>query len=1006
MKIDKVIGIDLGTTNSCVGIMNRMDSEVILFKNKLGVSTTPSCVCYNPKKKKIEVGKLAFKRRGTLPEPVVSIKRKMGTLLLTPLGKANEIPENIPEFIRKILTESAEERLERYLSEMKDNNPEKLEENRAKARENPPLLWVYDQKRRIEDYLEKITDEKTRKQKEEDPPLLWLPSEISALILAEEKRQIEEYLQKEDKKNEYLINRAVVTVPAYFGSSQVEDTREAGAMAGLKVVEILQEPTAAAIYYCWKYNMKDGIFLVFDLGGGTFDVSIMRRTAGLYEPLGISGNNKLGGDDMDFALGKWIKEVVAEDDPDYELDLDLKNEEDRLIMNCFTVEAEGVKKSLTTEGETWIKNDRIKDKEGEKICIEMIVTRDTFEDLIDNLVEQCMPKCWEAAAKARKKAGISMKDIDGIFLVGGSTHVPLVQKKVKERLCKGGLPYSPEQIDRIVNEIRGDDPDDTEILQEYVREMLENNEKTKCEEPLKKDPDLVVAMGAAIEATNYGVITKDEAHKVMIHYDGVMGTNRKTVTIKGSVIPEKEDLDLEGAVVKLTNEEMELDTDTTLDSKMRFMFKRVSLQKRALNRFHIIVLSSSGDQLGCVDIVIEQSENYESRTPPPVSLSKAITLDVQDKRGQKMSKVLIKSGETLPARETYTLRVPKHNTGIVKFRIHQANTMLKEIIAFIDPTLSQEPIEFSFSISEDHFMSCVYRIGKGGEEVSAVIEPPPPPKPPAPEDIEKIERKIRDEMSYKGETERRKLEQRMRRIKKKMEQGIAQGDDALLIEQFEELKGLQSTVEQVKSSLNPPWEEFEALVSECRRIVQYLEVRKPDYPVDNVRKGIDTKRNAARNAYDSRNQQLYTEYKETIDATYQALLKEVRKLEGEEDRKPDPVEQARQLISLLDEECMKVETLAENFSAQFRARSSNPPEGETEEMNLRHKNQCDQCSQEVAGLKAHVEKLKSIYTDDPQKAISECRSIMHSIERWKGVLKTKQEILRGRVDDPGVLPEE
>jgi molecular chaperone DnaK len=212
--IDKPIGIDLGTTNSAVAIMSMTDNAIEVYRDRFGRLTTPSCVAINPRTSKIIIGREAYNYRGNpnMPEPIVSIKRRMG----------------FPDPVR-----------------------------------------LGDQ-------------EKT-------------PIEISALILSELKRQIEEHLAAQ---GQFSVKRAVITVPAYFNHDQKVATLEAGKEAGLEVLELLAEPTAAAMYNAWLDNTQDSVYLVYDLGGGTFDVSVIRKLGREFTTLGTGGNNFLGGDDL------------------------------------------------------------------------------------------------------------------------------------------------------------------------------------------------------------------------------------------------------------------------------------------------------------------------------------------------------------------------------------------------------------------------------------------------------------------------------------------------------------------------------------------------------------------------------------------------------------------------------------------------------------------------------------------------------------------------------------
>ncbi|MCX6627083.1 MAG: Hsp70 family protein, partial [Candidatus Solibacter sp.] len=443
MKIRRTVGIDLGTTNSCVGVMNETQSQVILFETEAGSSTTPSCVWFDERSNEVVVGSDAYMRRGSLPAPVVSVKRSMGKLVLIPLGKAGKVPGNVPSRVKRALSETREDRLQRYLSRLEAANPEELEAVRQKKRAEPPVMWVMDQARRLQIYLDGLDDPRARADAQKDPPLLWLPEEISALILAEERRQILARQRQLEPENTHVVDRCLITVPAYFGAEQIEATKEAGTLAGLVVMDLLQEPSAAAVYYCWKSGIQNGLFLVFDLGGGTFDVSVLRRQTGWSGVLGISGDNLLGGDDFDRVLAEHIRLTILRNNPRCDLNLDMERVEDRRIWDTLVFMAEGVKKALSREPAYLLRDTNLCDRRGGRLNIDMKITRAQFEGLISPLIDKCIPKCWEAIGKAKLKAGVSLAEVDQIFLVGGATHVPSVQREVRRRLCGGEeVPYS------------------------------------------------------------------------------------------------------------------------------------------------------------------------------------------------------------------------------------------------------------------------------------------------------------------------------------------------------------------------------------------------------------------------------------------------------------------------------------------------------------------------------------------------------------------------------------
>ncbi|ULG71138.1 molecular chaperone DnaK [Macrococcus brunensis] len=362
--MSKVIGIDLGTTNSCVAVLEGGEPKVIA--NPEGNRTTPSVVAF--KNGETQIGEVAKRQAITNPNTIISIKREMGT----------------------------------------------------------------DHKVEVEG-----------KQ--------YSPQEISAMILQNLKATAEAYLGE-------TVSKAVITVPAYFNDAERQATKDAGKIAGLEVERIINEPTAAALAYGLDKTDKDQKILVFDLGGGTFDVSILELGDGVFEVLSTAGDNRLGGDDFDQVIIDFLVEEFKKENG-----LDLSK--DKMAMQRLKDAAEKAKKDLSGVSSTQISLPFISAGEAGPLHLEVTLSRAKFEDLSRNLVEKTMGPTRQAL----KDASLSASDIDEVILVGGSTRIPAVQEAIKKELNK---------------------------------------------EPNKGvNPDEVVAMGAAIQG---GVITGDVKDIVLL----------------------------------------------------------------------------------------------------------------------------------------------------------------------------------------------------------------------------------------------------------------------------------------------------------------------------------------------------------------------------------------------------------------------------------------------------------------------------------------------------------
>jgi molecular chaperone DnaK len=373
--MSKVIGIDLGTTNSCIAVYERGESKVVT--NKEGKNTTPSVVAFTDKGE-VLVGDPAKRQMVTNPEKTIySIKRIMG--LMCNEDKADEAKKRLPYHV--------------------------VDRNGACAIE---------------------VDGKT-----------YTPQEISAKVLMKLKEDAEAFLGES-------VTDAVITVPAYFNDSQRKATQEAGVIAGLNVLRIINEPTSAALAYGLDKSESENI-VVYDLGGGTFDVTVLETGDNVVEVLATGGNAFLGGDDFDNRLIDWLVGEFKSDNG-----IDLKS--DVMALQRLKEAAEAAKKELSAATETEINLPFITaDATGPKHLVKKI-TRAKFESLIEDLVGETITKIEEVIGES----GISKNEIKEIVMVGGSTRVPLVQEKVKAFFNKElNKSVNPDEVVAIGAAIQG-----------------------------------------------------------------------------------------------------------------------------------------------------------------------------------------------------------------------------------------------------------------------------------------------------------------------------------------------------------------------------------------------------------------------------------------------------------------------------------------------------------------------------------------------------------------------
>ena len=363
----KIIGIDLGTTNSCVAVMEGNEPTVII--NNEGQRTTPSVVAFTDGGER-KIGNPAKRQAITNPHKTVfSIKRFMGE-------KYSQVTSDIARVPYKVV----------------------------KGENDTPRVDIDGR--------------------------LYSPQEISAMILQKMKKTAEEYLGQE-------VTEAVITVPAYFSDSQRQATKEAGQIAGLEVKRIINEPTAAALAYGLDKMHKDMKIAVYDLGGGTFDISIMDLGDGVFEVLSTNGDTHLGGDDFDQVIIDWLASEFAAENGG----IDLKK--DPMALQRLKEAAEKAKIELSSQTSTEINLPYIMPVDGVPKHLVKTLTRAKFEMLADNLIQRTIEPC----RKALQDAGLSASDISEVLLVGGSTRIPAIQAVVEKFFGKApNKSVNPDEV--------------------------------------------------------------------------------------------------------------------------------------------------------------------------------------------------------------------------------------------------------------------------------------------------------------------------------------------------------------------------------------------------------------------------------------------------------------------------------------------------------------------------------------------------------------------------------
>ncbi|MFQ5651628.1 MAG: Hsp70 family protein [bacterium] len=790
MIVDKAIGIDLGTTNSAVAVLDLTDTNLIIAADERGRNTTPSAVAVDPRNGEVLVGREARRRRGTTPEPVLSIKRKMGTAERVRLGQ------------------------------------------------------------------EKVS-----------------PVHVSALILREMRRQIETQLTRTYNDVAFEIKRAIITKPAYFGFQQIEQTRDAGMAAELEVVELLEEPTAAAIYYSWKHGLQDATFMVYDLGGGTFDVSIIRRIAGEYQILGVSGDNYLGGDNFDRLLANHILDNLIADG--YDLKFDTKNSlQDKLNFEKLVMKAESSKIELSsTDVYQLHAADIFSDRQGQSVTLDMQISDKEFESLIANDIARTILLCGEAMEQAKQKADKDELKIDHILMVGGSSKIPYVQRQLEQAFAA---------------------------------------------RPLLDEPDTCVAFGAALRAATFGTAMTDDSRKVQVFFPKASATSQTTYSLTGEVKALDPAVDLESATVEVVNQVSGEKREEELDADHRFVIDNLALDEEFTNNFTLRVLDQEGQELVHLARNIVQSKTHTSaggELSRVTTLARPIQLEIL-RGNQVRKKVLLRRGTSLPCEEKFRLATVDESNEI-RFPIYDEHMLLKEVTVKLDPPPAiGTQIDFVIRCDEKYFMTIHGDIQ--GKNFSAFIEPPPPQKPPTPTDWERLQQEFDDVCQSLPEGEKIVFEARRMRLDRSLKEAFQANDSPMVQSKMGEYRDLVEEIKlQASETLEPPWEEFMNVANACKQLGTLAAQKLPGFKPDEWQQNIQFQIDKGQEAFASKNQQLYSHCHERLLNFYFYLKDQLKPAApvGQESE-PDPGAEAMQVLGQLANDIQKLGQAAQAKNRQ------------------------------------------------------------------------------------------
>jgi molecular chaperone DnaK len=772
MKIRKTVGIDLGTTNSVISLLDPTDSVLLTGHDEAGRMTFPSVVGWHPGQNRLVAGRAAVALRtpdgadGPLTLPLSSVKRHMGLDRRFPLG-----PESLT------------------------------------------------------------------------------PAEVSAQLL----RLLRDVMARTLNDARYLLDSAIVTMPAYFNHNQIEATRQAGELAGFEVVELLHEPTAAAIYYSWLGGHGDATYLVYDLGGGTFDVSVIRRRLGDYEVLSVSGDPFLGGDDFDRLLathliehGTWrVGGKTPANDPRPLFDLGTPAGTLRFARLVQVAEAVKIQLSNADRVERYVPG-LVRDAEGRPLSLEIAVERAAFERLIKEKVDRTIDCCHEALGRAREKAEVRLGDIDYVVLVGGSSRVPLVRQTVQTAFCNATLP-------------------------EHVRNL----------EPLLHEPDLCVAYGAALRAATHGAHYQfDEwpgqtagQNVLELHWKSPANSRAVRYQAAGTVrIAGKQDPTLEGGSVRLRSLATALTEEAFLDDHGTFA-QDLELQPDTDNTLELTVCDGGGRDLVRVVTTVRQQERARhlgQAVLPTQLITKPLQIEVLNRSRQRVKQVVAPVGAPLPGSFRCVCRT-LDQSGRVVVPIFEENRVVSQILLDeLDPSLPiGSPVEVELTIDVKHNIEvrvCVrHGAGRSDRTETARIEAPPPPRRPTRADIDAVQQQIDGQLGRLSGSLRTRLRARAAQLVGDLLEALHYDDEPKAIQRMAELRELLERLEAgVGLSLDPPWTRFAQLVRHCLALAAEV-AEATGHDRDELAQHVLAQERYAEQAYEEHNQVLYRECRENLE---------------------------------------------------------------------------------------------------------------------------------------------
>ena len=793
-RVRKALGIDLGTTNSVVSLLDPAGRRLLTGHDEQGRATFPSVVAWDEARAALVAGYEA-RALGTGQLPLSSVKRFMGLDKKFDLG----------------------------------------------------------------------------------PRSLSAP-DVSAVIL----RKLREWMARAlgGDAERHLLDLAVITMPAYFNHGQIEATRRAGELAGYEVCELLHEPTAAAIYYSWLRNHGDATYLVYDLGGGTFDVSIIRRRLGDHEVLAVSGDPFLGGDDFDRSLASHLVEKGEWRLGGEPFDPRALFAPGQAPFARLVRAAEALKMELSSEERIERSLDPITELDGQPVSCRFSLTGEDFRKLIRGRAERTIDCCHEALGRARERAGLRLGDIDHVVLVGGSTRVPLVRQVVQEAFANPDLP-----------------------------------ERVKSPDLLCNEPDLAVAYGAALRAAGHGTRHLFPVGKgaIELHVTSPPVADSPVYEAAGVVrLHALPAMSLEGASVRIRSGHTGLIDEAYLDPVGAFS-QEVELAPEGETAIDWTLCDPDGQPVAVTRSEVGCARGGRTLGQGVLAtqlITRPLAIEVLTRGRQRVTQILAPIGAALPATFRCTCRTADQSGQVVVPILEDHRVINQLVISGLDRHLPVgSPVEVAFDIDARHVITVSVRVrGEGRAErvETATIEPPPPPTCPTREEIAYAMGELEEALEGLTGRHRTRLRAKANALHAELLEALGYDDEARAIQRMSELKGLAAQAERIKSQvLEPPWTRFTHLVRDAMDLAAEV-ADKARRDREELFGHIRAQERYAEQAHDEHNQALYKECWDNL-SRYASYLEQMlhdalprpnvpRKRDPEQEAR-DEVDRFRQLLS-------------------------------------------------------------------------------------------------------------